>query len=158
MTQSLSDVFTTLFSSIATLFATSVGTDGAPVLVSFGPPGEYQPSAIVAIMDCHGEIERPTLGTNRSREMAAAIEVTISVYTPGDESAQQVSLTKACELLDTLEDNLRLSPNERLGGACRDAWISSANPKGSVAMDPELDSVAGRVTDIEATITALIRY
>jgi hypothetical protein len=156
--QSIAGVLDGLLSSFGPLFADEVGTDDSPVLVCFGPPGAYQPSAIVAIMDVHTEITRPTMGTNRSREMAAAIDVVFSVYTPGDESAQKESTDCALLLLAVLEQHLRTAPNERLGGAARDAWVSAANPSGTVATDPDTGSPAGRVCTIEAVVTALIRY
>jgi hypothetical protein len=104
------------------------------------------------------DIQRPTLGTNRSRELSADIEIWFSVYTPGDETAQQVSTDCAFTLLTVLENNLRASPNERLGGVCRDAWISKADPEFTVAVDPATGDPAGRVTDIHAILTAKIRY
>ena len=124
MAQSIAGVLDGLYTSFATIYAGQLGTDGSPVLVSFGDPGQYQPSAIVAIMDTTTQISRPTLGTNRSREMAAEVSIIISVYTEGGEEVQQTSTDKAFGLLTVLESNLRTSPNERLGGASRDAWVS----------------------------------
>jgi hypothetical protein len=158
MTQSIAGVYDAMFSSFTTLYANSIGTDGAPVLVTFGPPGQYEPSAIVAIQKAAGQITRPTMGTNRSREMAADIDIWISVFTSGDETAQQVSTDCAFDLLTLLEQNLRTAPNERFGGVCRDATISGADPEFTVAVDPATGNPAGRVTDIHATLSALIRY
>lgn len=156
--QSLAGVFDAMFASFVPLYADQVGTDGSPVLVTFGPPGQDQPSAIVAIMDTRTLITRPTLGTGRSREMAAEIDVTFSVYTQGDETTQQTSTDCALGLLTVLESNLRTSPNERLGGVARDAWVSAANVAGTVAVDPDSGNPAGRVCTVEAVVTALIRY
>ena len=158
MAQSIAGVLDALYASFTTIYAGSVGTDSSPVLVSFGDPGQYQPSAIVAIMDTTTQISRPTLGTNRSREMAAEITVVISVYTPGDESAQQTSTDCAFGLLTALEQNLRTSPNERLGGASRDAWVSKADPVATVATDPESGAPTGRVMEIHVIVTAIVRY
>ena len=158
MTQSIAGVLDAMLASFTTIYAGSVGTDSEPVLVSFGDPGQYQPSAIVAIMDTTTQISRPTLGTNRSREMAAEVSVIISVYTPGDESAQQLSTDCAFGLLTVLEGSLRASPGERFGGASRDAWVSKADPVATVATDPESGAPTGRVTEIHAIVTALIRY
>jgi hypothetical protein len=158
MTQSLAGVFDALFSSFVPLYATSVGTDNAPVLVCFGPPGQYEPSAIVSIGKATTEITRPSQGPNRSREMAAHIEVWFSVYTPGDETQQQVSTDCALGLVTILESNLRTNPNERLGGVCRDAWLSKADPEFTVGVDPATGDPAGRVTDVHTIVTCLIRY
>lgn len=157
-TQSLAGVLDSLLSSFEPLYAAQVGPDLAPVLVSFGPPGEYQPSAIVMIGDTKAKVSRPTLGPNRSREIEATVALTYSVYTPGDESAQQVSLDSALSLVVVLEQNLRALPNERLGGVCRDAWLSQIDPSGQVAVDPETGAPAGRVATVDVVLTALIRY
>jgi hypothetical protein len=158
MAQSIAGVLDALYASFTTIFTGQVGTDQEPVLVSFGDPGQYQPSAIVAIMDTTTAITRPTLGSGRSREMAADVSVVISVYTPGDESAQQTSTDCAFGLLTVLEQSLRTSPGERLGGASRDAWVSKADPVATVATDPESGAPTGRVTEIHTVVTALVRY
>ena len=163
MPQSIAGVLDTLYTNLTTLFVGQTGTDGSPVLVTFGPPGQYQPSAIVSILDTTTQITRPTMGPNRSREMAADVTAVISVYTPGDETQQQVSTDNAFALLTVLESNLRTAPNERLGGASWDAWVSKADPVATVVYaysdDPNAPPVpTGRVTEITVTITTLIRY
>jgi len=160
MTQSIAGALDNLYTSMVALFAGSTGTDGAPVLVTFGPPGQNQPSAIVAIMHTVvQQVDRPTMGPGRSREMHPDVEVIISVYTPGDETQQQVSTDSAFALLATLETNVRTAPNETLGGAAYDAWVSAVpSIEFQVATDPETGSPAGRVTQITATLTAKVRY
>jgi hypothetical protein len=157
-TQSLAGVIAAIRSSFTSLYAGQVGTDGTPVLVSDGNPGQDEPSAIVAVMDVNGPITRPTLGTNRSREIHAEVTVIISVYTPGDESAQPLSTDCALGLLTVLEQYLRTSPQERFGGACRDAWVSDIKMHPEVAVDATTGDPAGRVTTIETTMTAVVRY
>jgi hypothetical protein len=92
------------------------------------------------------------------------------VYTPGGDgaaatatqdavpSAQQLSTDCAFGLLTVLEQSLRTSPGERLGGASRDAWVSKADPVATVATDPESGAPTGRVTEIHVIVTALVRY
>lgn len=163
MTQSIAGVLAGMFASFTTMFEGATAPDGTPVLVSFGDPGQYQPSAIVAIMDTSTQISRPTMGPQRSREMAADVTVILSVYIEGGPEAQQVSADAAFGLLDQLETYLRTSPNERSGGASRDAWVSKADPVATVAYAPSVDpnepaSPTGRVTEITVIVTALIRY
>jgi len=156
--QSIAGVLDGLLSALTTLFTTQTGVDGAPVLVSFGPPGQYQPGSIVAIMDTRCQITRPTMGPARSRQMDADVDVLISVYSPGDESAQQVCTDAAFVLLGLLEAYLRTSPNERLAGASWDGLVSAAAVAATVAYDPASNNPMGRVTEITTTVTAKIRY
>jgi len=165
MTQTLIGVMTGVYTACQSLYASSTAPDGTPVLVSFGDPGQYQPSAIVAVMDVQpSQIARPTLGTNRSRELACELSVLFSVYTPGGPEAYAPCLTSVTALELALENYLRVSPNESFGGTCRDSWISAiSGPTGSIAYDPEsvragTPSVMGRVVELTATLTALIRY
>jgi hypothetical protein len=159
MAQSIAGVLDGLFSVLETVFASSMGTDNTPVLVCLGPAGQYQPSGIVGIGETRALVGRPTMGPNRSREMAAETDLTISVYTPGDQAAQKTSTDCAFGLLATLEQYLRTAPNETLGGADYDAWVSAV-PKLEflVAYDPKSNAAAGRVTDITTTVTTKIRY
>jgi hypothetical protein len=165
MVQSISGSITNLHAVCRdTVFANSLGTDGLPVLVSLGAPGKYQPNAIVAVgMGIRMPIERPTLGTNRSREQPAEIEVTISCWVPGDEDAQPLATANALDLLSLLETHFRTSPNETLGGACRESWVSVGSLVQQATYQPTDDPAAppvptGRVAEIVATITASIRY
>lgn len=166
MTASLMGTMDALYTACGTIFVASTAPDGSPVYVSYGDPGQYQPSAIVAVMDCgqSQNVDRPTLSTNRTREMVAEISVLFSVYTPGGPEAYQPSLDSCTALVRLLEDYFRVSPNEHLGGACRDAWVSAiSGPTGSIAYDPQsmqesAPAVMGRVVEATATVTAIIRY
>jgi hypothetical protein len=163
MTQSIVGVLDGLYSGILGVYAGSLAPDGSPVLATFEEPGQYQPAAIVAIMDTATQITRPTMGPNRSREMAAEVTVIVSVYVPGDQSAAKVATDSAFGLVTLLETYLRTSPNEQVGGASRDAWISKCDPVGSIAYAPSVDPneppvPTGRVTEVTVIVTALIRY
>lgn len=168
MTQSISAAVTNLHAACRdTVFANSKGSDDQPVLVSLGRPGKYQPNNLVAVgMDIRLPIERPTMGTGRSREQTAEIDVTISCWVPGDEDSQPIATAAAFDLLSLLETHLRTSPNERLGGACRDSWVSVARLVQQITYQPVEDPSAppappiptGRLAEIVATVTASIRY
>jgi hypothetical protein len=164
MVQSIGSVVTNLIAACTTLYASTKGTDDFPVLISFGPPGKYQPNVIVAVgMDIRMPIARPTISTNRSREMASEIDIVFSVFVPGDEDSMPIATAAAFSLFSQLETYLRVSPNEGLGGACRDSWLSIASLVPRVAYqsntDPNVPPVpVGRVVSLTATLTALIRY
>jgi hypothetical protein len=165
MVQSISGAITNLHAACRdTVFANSKGTDDLPVLVSLGKPGKYQPNAIVAVgMDVRMPIERPAMGTNRSREQTAEIAVVISVWAGGDEDSQPIVTAAALDLLSLLETHFRTSPNETLGGACREAWVSVGSlvqaPTYQEQDDPKAPPIpTGRVAEIVATVTASIRY
>jgi hypothetical protein len=158
MTQSLVGVLDAIFAAFTTAYAASTGPDGSPVLVSFGDPGSYQPAAIVALMETRIEVGRPTMGTARSREMVAESDLIVSVYAEGDQTRQQVATDSALALVTILEQYLRTSPNEGLGGASYDSWMSQLKVVPSVAYDPASQSPIGRVTECLATITTKIRY
>lgn len=160
MPQSLRGVKDALFDACTTLYAASVDANGAPALVTFGPPGSNQPNAIVAVaMATRQPITRPTIGPNRSREKTAEIDVVFSIYVPGGETRQQVADDACNDLTDLLESYFRTSPNETLSGTCREAWVSSiTGPDPTVATNPATGVVTGRISEATATITAAIRY
>jgi hypothetical protein len=155
MVQSIGSVVTNLIAACTTLYASTKGTDDFPVLISF---------VIVAVgMDIRMPIARPTISTNRSREMASEIDIVFSVFVPGDEDSMPIATAAAFSLFSQLETYLRVSPNEGLGGACRDSWLSIASLVPRVAYqsntDPNVPPVpVGRVVSLTATLTALIRY
>jgi len=160
MTQSIKGCIAGIYTVCQTLYASSTDTSGSPVLVSYGPPGNYQPGAIVAVgMNVRQPIGRPTIGTNRSREKTAEIDIIVSVFVPGAEVAQQVATEACADLAELLDGYFRVAPQETLSGACREAWLSDiSGPIPTVAVDPESGAVTGRVAEATATITARIRY
>lgn len=160
MTQSTSAVRAALLAGCETLFADETDTNGAPVLVCLGEPGSYQPDYIVAVaMATRQPVTRPTMGTSRSRERMAEVDVVFSTYVAGDEAAS-VSAADACEsLVDAFETWIRTKPNEALGGACTDAWVSNIDgPRIQAARAIEGSGVTGRVAESVVTITTRIRY
>lgn len=165
MAQSLVGTLDGLYAACVACYATSTAPDGSPIYVSYGDPGQYQPNGIVAVMNCtNSPIARPTLGTNRSREMSLETQVMVSVYTPGDQTAHQTSLDSVTTLVRLLENYLRVAGNENLSGGCRDSWVSAIEgPVGTVVYDPDSvqagsPAATGRVVEATATVTALIRY
>lgn len=164
MTQSIAGAVVNLHAACVALYAGTTGTDNQPVLVTLGQPGQYQAYAIVAVgMDLRLPVTRPTMGTGRSREQEAEIDVLASVYVPGGEEAQATAIAAALDLQEQLETWLRTSPNESLSGACRDSWVSNARIEPAIAWqqfdDPQTPPVAiGRVATNTITVTARIRY
>lgn len=166
MSQSLLGAVTGLYAAVQACFASTTAPDGSPVLALFGMPDQYQPQAMVAVLGAGGQhgVTRPTMGTNRSRELQIEIEVMFSVYVPGGQEAHGTCMTAIDTMIRQFEDYLRTSPNEKLGGACYDSWVSDIGALApTIAYDP--DSVqagqpvpTGRVVETSTLVTAKIRY
>lgn len=97
---------------------------GSGPLVCYGEPGAYQPDEIVAVLDQRITYERPTMGTSRTREEVVETTVTVSVFQSGDETRQRVVTERAWEIAHAISQWFRTSPNETLGGSCREAWVT----------------------------------
>lgn len=164
MTQSIDGTLSALFAACQSAYGATNGPDGAKVLVALGEPGQYQPAAIVAVgMAVRMPISRPTMGTGRSREIAAEIDVVASVFVAGGEEAQVTANLAALGLQSQLETYLRTGTNNTLGGACRDAYVSRAELIPSLARqavdDPAMPAqITGRIADNVLTVTAHVRY
>lgn len=149
MTQSVVGVYNNLLTVCTTLYP-------APVLVTLGDPGNYQPDIIVAIVGGQTPVARPTMGTGRSREKTCAVEVVISVYVPGGDPSQQSALVIAEAMADALEAYLRVAGQETLGGSCREAWVTN----NVLAMSNVVsgDGIqTGTAAEITVTVQASIR-
>jgi hypothetical protein len=166
MTQSIAGTIAGLFSACQTLYAAQAAGDGSPVYVCLGHPGSYQPAEFVGVaMDVREPIARPTMGTNRSREKTAEIDVVISVFVPGmipddvSPSGTQVdALNRACALSDSLEAYFRVAGNETFGGACRESWVSNIAGPAMGELADKAGHPIGRVAELTLTVTAAIRY
>ena len=85
-------------------------------LVCLGMPGSMQPDTIVAVAtDVRQSITRPTMGTGRPRERAIEVDVTVSVFVPGDEMVQWDASRRLEGMCDRLEDWWRDGDNCHLG-------------------------------------------
>jgi hypothetical protein len=156
MTQSVQGAWDALYTALQGLFPGSAGW-----FVSAGDPGEYQPDLIVAMMGIRSPITRPTMGTNRSRDKRIEIDVVVSVYMHGGIEAQQPAMQAAWSAADQIEAYIRTSPNEKLGGACYDAFVEQGAMTPSVSYE-RVDGIeglvpAGRIADIALTVQARIR-
>jgi hypothetical protein len=159
MTQSAKASVAGLYTICQSIYAGQSGLDGSPVLVVYGPPGSNQPEAIVGVgMSTRQPITRPTMGTNRSRETLAEIDVVISVWQSGAELVQQYASEKCFDLVDLLQSYFRTVGQETLSGGCMDAWVSNVDgPNPTVTYDAG-GNPAGRSADATVTVTARIRY
>jgi hypothetical protein len=164
VTQSVGAVLTNLKAACDTIYASTLGPDSAKVLVSLGEPGQYQPAAIVAVgMAVRMPIEAGPMAPTRPREQTAEIDVVISVYVAGDESAQIIANAAALDMQAQLETYLRNGTNVTLGGSCRQALVVRAELLPSLARqtldDPNMaPQITGRIADNVVTIEARIRY
>jgi hypothetical protein len=163
VSQSVAATIDGLYAAVSELYGATVTSDGAPVLVTVGPPGQYQPFGLVAVAtQSRLPVTRPTMGTGRSREITAEVDSIISIYVPGGDEAAQPAIDQATELLRMLEDYFRTAPNETLNGGCREAFVSGSSMTTSVAYQTFDDPTAapvptGRVAEITVTVTAYIR-
>lgn len=163
MTQSIQAVRAGLFVVCKTLiFADETDGNNKPVHVSYGPPGTHQPHYIVGVaMEVRQPITTPTMSPRRSRERKAEIDSIISCYVPGTDKGQaQQAAADACDrLVGLFEDYFRTDPNQTLGGACRNSWVSHVDgPRLDLAVNPKSGAPTGRIAEATVTVTAEIRY
>jgi hypothetical protein len=129
-----------------------------PVLASYGAPGIDQPDIIVGVGNAETEIERPAAATSRPREEVTTLTVIFSVFAGGDETVQELVTETAFAMLGTFADYFKTKPNETLGGACREAWVSSYTLDEAVATAPnDTTVITGRVAEITAVLTVKAR-
>ena len=127
------------------------------VLVTYGEPGSYQPDEIIGVRDQTFEATRPTMG-QRSREEAVETVVTFSVFAAGDDGAQRTATERVYAMALALDEHLRVSPNETLGGACRDAWVGVGELlESKAAPSANTSTVAGRVAELSVVVSTLAR-
>ena len=127
--------------------------------VSYGPPQSLA-DQMASVAGASVRHERPTAGgATRSREEIADIQVILSIAVPGDgeswDDAQQAATEGAYAMLDVLEDHFRDRTAATLGGACRDAIVSS-HELAEYKTDAD-GYAAGRIGEIIATITCRTR-
>jgi hypothetical protein len=160
MTQSARAFRNNLFAAAQGLYAGVRDTTDAPPLVCLGAPGTYQPNTIIAVgLSIAETVTRPTMGTTRSRERQVDISVTFSVYVPASDQDQANALDTCDGLIDTLEQYVRTSPNEKFSGATRDAWVSAIDgPNAAVVTNPNSNQAAGRVAEAIVIVTGFCRY
>lgn len=159
MTQSIKASVAGLLAACESMYADLEDPNGGKVLVCEGLPGAYQPDAVVMVgTEVRQSITRPTMGTSRSREIRAEIDVEIDVYVPGSETSQVTATDMAHDMVELLDAHFRTSPDETLDGGCRDAWVSAVRgPIPSVATDAGANAT-GRIATAVCTVTALIRH
>ena len=125
-----------------------------PTLVCWGPPTSYQPADIVSVGGQVVEFGAAPMAPTRPREEIVQTAVTFSSFTA---SEQQVATVRAFELYDVLADHFKTGPNETLGGACREAFVSGLEVEEFVTSPAVGGGVMGRTTAITATVTTRTR-
>lgn len=122
-------------------------------VVCYGDPGSYVPNTVVSIGDQQFDLERPTSGT-RSREEVVRTEVTVTAFAAGGEEAQQIATDEAYDLVLQLDNYLRVSPQEALGGACREAFVSDGALVEAKVKGKSGAGLAGRLSAVSITVTS----
>jgi hypothetical protein len=136
-----------LLSALTTLYGTAVQ-------VTYGMPGpELSSFDLVVIGDANVSVERPTMGTARSREHVIQQQIIFSCWRPGGPT-QQSATEASVAYMEQLSDYLRTSPNERLSGACRDSFISTYIV--TETSDPD-EAEQGRRCDVDCTVLIYVR-
>lgn len=132
------------------------GADGA--LTTHSTPDPNLPNDVVSVGAQRFEVSKPTMGTNRSREEVVETDVMFSCYRPGDEKAQRIATTQAFTMALALDEWFRTKPNEELGGACREAWVSGGELDESKVVPAEGGTaVQGRMATLVVTVTTRAR-
>lgn len=138
----------------------------APTLVLYGPSGADLPDEIVGLRGSKvPEIQRPVSTPTRIREEVVETEVGFSVWTEDatGEDDQRI-YERAFTLLGLLADYFKTKPNETLGGACREALVTSYEDGGGVSTyfreDPDTPGefiANGRLIELVAVVTSKAR-
>lgn len=132
--------------------------NGLQLVVVEGLPGAYQPDLIIAVAtDVRQPIDRPTLGTNRSREITAEIDIVVSAAIAGDATAQLAARKAANAAAEPIQAYFRTQGQETLGGSCREAWVSNIQGPKAAPVFASDGSPWGRSSDLTITVTAHIR-
>lgn len=150
----------------AALVTVLQGLYQAPTLVLYGPSGTDLPDEIVGLRGSRvPQITRPVSTPTRTREEDVETEVVFSIWTEdatgGDD---QRIYERAFTLFGLLADYFKTKPNETLGGACREALVTSYDDQGGVttsyADDPDTPGAVipnGRLIELVAVVTSKAR-
>ncbi len=126
----------------------------APALITYGIPGSFEADDIITVGNARVTDGVPVMGSARRTEELIELTVLISCYRAGGPEAQIVATEAAYALYTTLRDHFRGTGNETLGGACREARVTSHEL--SEDDDPN-DITSGRLSQIEAVVTLKAR-
>ena len=138
----------------AALVALMTSLYDSPTLVCWGPPTSCQPADIVSVGGQVVEFGAAPMAPTRPREEIVQTAVTFSSFTAGEQST---ATARAFELYDVLADHFKTGPNETLGGACREAFVSGLEVEEFVTSPAVGGGVMGRTTAITATVTTRTR-
>lgn len=134
----------------AMVTAATTAINDADVMVCYGHPGTVQPDDIVSFGRVTSTQSPHTMSTNRTRWNTLTIDVTISVYRTGGADQEQVAGDRAYELLNLIEEYVRVT-DTTLGGLVLYCFCTSHESDGYT--DPQVIA-KGRLIEITATFTA----
>lgn len=122
--------------------------------VSYGHPGKQLPDDVVSVTRVVTQQDPATLSANlRQRDLIITITVVVSVWRKGGADQEQVAGDRAYQLLDALEEYVRVT-DTTLGGLVRWCFCIGSDSEGST--DPQL-LATGRVIEITAQFFAKAR-
>jgi hypothetical protein len=126
----------------------------APTLITYGIPGTFEADDIVTVGNARVTNDVPVMGSQRRTEELIELTVLISCYRAGGPGAQLTATEAAYAIYTALRDHFRVTGNETLGGACREARVTSHE----LSEDDDPDDITnGRLSQIEAVITLKAR-
>lgn len=131
--------------------------DSSTTYVSSGEPSQDTIYELVEIGSVEIGQTPATLGSNRGREETLEADVTISVFSGGEDDEQPILDQRAATLLTLLEQQVHYTDTS-LGGVVRECFLTRARlDSGSGAIGPETNRTYGRLAVISATFTAKAR-
>lgn len=131
--------------------------DPTVTYVSSGEPSSDVLYELVSIGAVEIAQTPATISQNRGREEVLTCDVTISVFSGGDDDEQPVIDARCGALLALLEQQVHYTDTS-LGGVVRECFLTSARlDSGPAAMGPEQNRTYGRAAAISATFTARAR-
>jgi hypothetical protein len=125
-----------------------------PAQVTYGLPGSFEGNDMVTVGNARVTCETPVMGSARRVEEGIELSVMISCYRAGGPEAQQQATEAAYAMYSTFRDHFRATGNETLGGACREARVTSHE---LIEDDDPDDITNGRLSQIEITLSIKAR-
>lgn len=145
----------TVAGALRTAFYTSIvaAVNDPAVQIVTGQPWPQYGNDIISVGKVKSHQEPKSLGTGRTFEETLTVEVLISSYRNGGQEVENVAHARAFELLGMIEHKMRME-DTAVGGTVLWCWLTDTDT------DSEpfpTETAEGRVTEILATFTAMVR-
>ncbi len=131
---------------------TAAVTDPAVQIVT-GRPWPELADDIISVGKVRSHQEPKTFGSGRGFEETLTVEVLVSVFRRGGQEVENTAHARAFELLGLIEHKMRLE-DTTVGGTVLWCWLTDSDHDSEPFTS---DTTDGRVTEILATFTAMVR-